>query len=199
MSKRKKFRLAVSLAAALVVLIPMIMRWQAQQQLSAYRKKLIASGEKLTVAELAPNRNLQATNTTRFLRIASSLALMGNFAPSAMRPIKPGVARVAWRQAACLEENPNANKPEIDVWPNLIGVVRTNEQTFVELQRLLVDGGMDLAQDYSQRDLSTLTYLPAGFSKWTGLGVAPPRHRRRNAGLRGRTKQPSQAQIAVRV
>lgn len=159
MSKRKKVWLVVSVMAALVVLIPLSLCWQAQWQLGAYRKILIAAGEKLTMEELAPKRNAQATNTARFLRLASTLPPFGNYAPSAMLSVKPGVARVAWRQSQCLEEGMDTSKPEVDVWPALIGAVRTNEQTLGELQSMLDVGGIDLIEDYNQPNFNGNTYL----------------------------------------
>ena len=60
MSRRRKIWVVVSLVVALMVLIPLGLRWRAQWNLNAYRKKLIASGEKLTVEELAPKGADQA-------------------------------------------------------------------------------------------------------------------------------------------
>jgi hypothetical protein len=158
MSRRKKGWLVVVLAAALMLLIPLSLRWQAQWHLSACRKKLIASGEKLTIEELAPKRSGSATNTARFLRLASMLPNLGDHSPSTMLPIKPGVARVASRQPQCLERMAGS-KPAIDVWPVLIGVVRTNEQTFGELKTIVDAGGIEFIEDYSQQNLNWNTYL----------------------------------------
>jgi hypothetical protein len=139
-------------AVALVMLIPLWLRWQAQWHLNAYRKKLIASGEKLTVEEFAPKRKSQATNTALFLKLGATLPSFGDLSPSAMQPIKPGVARVAWRQLQCLEKT-DEKKPAIDVWPAIRDAVRTNEATLGKLQGLLNAGGIEFIQDYSQPDL----------------------------------------------
>jgi hypothetical protein len=80
---------------AVVLLISMGFRWQAQWKLNVYRKKLIAAGEKLSVEELAPKSSGQATNNAIFLRLASALPTSWDFSPSPMLSIKPGVARVA--------------------------------------------------------------------------------------------------------
>jgi hypothetical protein len=160
MSRKRKIWAVVSLAVALVVLIPLGLRWQAQWHLNAYRKKLIASGEKLTVEELAPKSNWQATNTALFLRLASALPPFGDLSPEAMLSIKPGVARVAWRQTRCMEKMDD-KKPAIDVWPVIMDAVRTNQATLDELQALLDAGGIELMEDYSQPTaFNGFTYLP---------------------------------------
>jgi hypothetical protein len=160
MSRKRKIWAVLSLALALVVLMPLGLRWRAQWHLNAYRKKLIAAGEKLTVEELAPKRNPQATNTALFLRLASTLPPFGNFAPGAMHSIKPGVARVAWRQDR-LMDGFNGTPQSVDVWPPLTEAARKNEHTFEELQSLLDAGGIELMEDYSQPSgLNGFTYLP---------------------------------------
>ncbi len=149
MSRQGKIRVVVSLVVALVVLAPLGLRWQAQWNLHSYRKKLIAAGEKLTVEELAPKSSGQATNTARFLKLVSSLPPPWGCTPTAMRAIKPGVARVAWRQPRCMEQTDD-NKQATDVWPAFIDVVRTNEQIFRELRSLVDAGGIELIKCESQ-------------------------------------------------
>jgi hypothetical protein len=141
----------MALAAALVVLIPLGLRWQAQWQLSACRKKLIARGEKLTVAELVPKRNGQATNAAQFLKVASNLPPLWDCLPTAMFSIKPGVARVAWQQPRCMETMDDRNPPT-DVWPAFTDAARTNEQTLNELRTLVGAGGLVFIEDYNQQN-----------------------------------------------
>ena len=160
MSKRKKIWLVALVAVALVVLIPLSLRWQAQSHLSAYRKKLIASGEKLTVAEIAPKRNLQATNTSRFLRLASKLPQLADCLPTAMFSIQPGVSRVAWQQPRCFETIDD-RKPPTDVWPDFADAARTNEQTLTELRTLVRSGGIVFIEDYNQTNLNEGEFLNA--------------------------------------
>jgi len=158
MSRRGKIQAAVvSLAVAMVVLIPLCLRWQAQWHLSAYRKKLIASGEKLTVAELSPKRNWQATNTEWFVKLASALPPLWDNAPAAMRSIKPGVARVVWRQPRCLERLDNSKTP-IDVWPGFTEAVRTNETAIRKVQSLLDNRGVEFINEWNH-DLYEHSYL----------------------------------------
>jgi hypothetical protein len=150
MSRRRKTWLALALAVALGTLIPLRLRWQAQSHLSDYRKKLIAAGEKLTVAEFVPKRNAQATNSDLFLKLASKLPLLWDCLPTAMLSIQPGVARVAWQQPRCVETMEDRNPPT-DVWPSFTDAARTNEQTLSELQRIVGGGGIDFIEDYNQR------------------------------------------------
>ena len=159
MSRKRKIWVVVSLAVALVVLIPLGLRWRAQWHLNAYRKKLIASGEKLTVEELAPKRIPNATNTTLFLKLASALPSFSDFSPTVMMPIKPGVARVAWRQTRCLEKM-DEKKPAIDVWPGLMEAMRTNQAGLGQMQELVDANGIEFIQDYSQLDPNGFAYLP---------------------------------------
>jgi hypothetical protein len=159
MSRRGKIRAVVlSLALAMVVLVPLILRWEAQWHLSAYRKKLIADGEKLTVAEITPKRNLHATNTALFLRLASTIQPFWQAQPTGMLSIKPGVSRVAWRQPQ-LMEMVYSDKSATNVWPALIKAMTTNEQTLDEVQTLVGEGGIEFIENYSQPILNNYSYL----------------------------------------
>jgi hypothetical protein len=155
MSRKRKIWVVVSLVAALVLLIPLELRWRAQWRLNAYRKKLIAAGEKLTVEELAPKINWQATNTALFLKLATALPSFSDYSPSAMRSIKPGAARAVWRQTRCLQKM-DEGVPAIDVWPVLMEAVGTNQAALGQLRALLDAGGIEFIQDYSQPDLNPL-------------------------------------------
>src|ERR1700722_171997 len=159
MSRKRKIWVVVSVAVALIVLIPLGLRWRAQWNLNAYRKKLIASGEKLTVEELSPKRDPKATNTALFLKLAPTLSSYMDLPSTAMLPIKPGVARVAWRQARCMERIDD-KKPEIDAWPMIMDAVRTNQVTLSNLQALVDAGGIEFVQDYAQPELDEYTFLP---------------------------------------
>jgi hypothetical protein len=159
MSRKRKIWVVVSLAAVLVVLMPLELRWRAQWRLNAYRKKLIAAGEKLTVEELAPKSNWQGTNTALFLKLASALPSFTHFSPSAMLPIKPGVARVAWQQTRCMEKI-DGSKPGIDVWPRLTEAVVKNQATLTQLRAMGEAGGIEFVHDYSQPDPGSYSYLP---------------------------------------
>jgi hypothetical protein len=158
MSRRGKICLAVSFAIALIVLVPLGLRWQAQWHLNAYRKNLMAGGEKLTVAELAPQRNGPATNPALFLRLASTIQAIWQFEPTAMLMIKPGVSRVAWRQSQAMEMV-SSDKTATNVWPALINAMAKHEQTFDELLAVLDAGGIEFIQDYSAPNLNNNIYL----------------------------------------
>ena len=158
MSRRRKIWVIVSLVAALMVLIPLGLRWRAQWNLNAYREKLIASGEKLTIEELAPKRIPNATNTVLFLRLASTIRPFWQFHPTPMLSIKPGVARVAWREPQLMETG-DPGKPVTNLWRALRDALRTNEQTLGELRRLVDKGGIDFIEDYSLANLNDYTHL----------------------------------------
>jgi hypothetical protein len=158
MSRRGKIGLGVLLPVVLVVFVLLGLRWQAQWQLAAYRKKLIAAGEKLTVAELAPKRNPEATNTALFLRLVSTIQPGWAYQPAGMLPIKPGVSRVVWRQPQ-LMETVDVTKPATNLWPGLIGAMTRNKQTLDKLQALVEVGGMEFIEDYSQPNLNEYTFL----------------------------------------
>jgi hypothetical protein len=110
------------------------------------------------VEELALKRNPEATNTELFLKLASKLPSFLDLSPSAMRPVKPGVARVVWRQIRCMQKIEDSS-PAIDLWPVLTNAVATNQAILGELQRLLDAGGIEFIDDYSQP-------IPGG---WTNL------------------------------
>ncbi len=158
MSRKRKVWVAVSLAVALVLLIPLGLRWKAQWQLNAYRKKLIAAGEKLTVEELEPKRNLQATNGALILKLVSKIQPFWQYEPSVMLSIKPGAARVSWRQPR-LMETVDSSKPPTNIWPALGDALKTNEETLDTLRTLVDAGGIEFIQDYSRANLNGYTYL----------------------------------------
>jgi hypothetical protein len=161
MSSRGKTWVVVSVAVALVFLVPLCFRWQAQWSLSAYRKKLIAAGEKLTVPELAPKTNPQATNTGLFLKLALAVKPFEDYRPTAMLAIKPGVARVASRQPHLIEKV-DAARPAMDVWPALADAVSTNKQTLDQIQALMEAGGIEFDEDYNQLSVNGMDYLSYG-------------------------------------
>ena len=161
MSRKRKFWVVIVSVVALLVLIPFGLRWRAQWNLNAYRKKLIASGEKLTVDELAPKRIPNATNTVLFLKLASALPSFSDFSPTVMMPIKPGVGRVSWNQSQCLE-GIDDKKPRVDVLPIMIAAVRTNQVTLSNLQTVVDAGGIEFVEDYAQPELNEYTFLPQG-------------------------------------
>jgi hypothetical protein len=75
--------------------------------LTSYRQQLIASGEKLAVAELIPPAIRESSNgATRFLRasalVPAKLALWETNPPNPMVMIAPGKALVCWQQPAVI-------------------------------------------------------------------------------------------------
>jgi hypothetical protein len=158
MSRKRKIWVALSLAVAVILVIPLSLRWQAQWQLNAYRNKLIAAGEKLTVEELAPKTSEQVTNAAQFLKLVSKIQPFWQYEPTLMLSVKPGVARVAWRQPQ-LMETLDSTKPPTNIWPALADALKTNEETLEALRTLVDAGGIEFIQDYSRANLNGYTYL----------------------------------------
>jgi hypothetical protein len=154
MKKSTKIRIVFSGLVVLLLLIPWSMRYRAKARLEAYKRDLLASGEKLAISELAPIPDAQGQrNAAALLQAANKLTAIIDFYPDGMKEIKPGRARVAWRQA---ELNEEVGSPETftNVWPLLRAARTKDEDTLNEIRGILSADNIQFPLDYQQADLS---------------------------------------------
>jgi hypothetical protein len=149
----------VALLLAWLIFVPLFMRHRAQARLEAYERELLASGEKLAISDLTPNPSAEGQkNAAALLRAGNSLTSTIDFYPNGMKEIKPGCARVAWRQTE-LNEQILPSGIFTNVWP-LLRAARTNDdETFAEIRGILSAGNIQFPLDYQQEDFFSIVIL----------------------------------------
>jgi len=119
-----------------------------QRAVEAYKRKLLAAGEKLTVDELLPEgmpfeRNgVRLFNQSRMVRSAKG-SLFDTNAPSAMRMIAPGRALVRWRQADIRDETTNS-------WEEAEAALARDYPGLPLLEGIIERPALDFHLDYRQ-------------------------------------------------
>jgi hypothetical protein len=170
MRAKQKVQWFIAGCLAVLLLAPTLSHYQAKWQFNRYRKRLEAAGEKVEVAELTPPIVPASTNAATVLRLAQGLYSFIDSSPSAMKFVKPGVARVAWREPVLTQEVVTG-KPEVNVWPRLRGACQTNGSQIHELIDLLNNGGVQIPVEYSQSNLGGLDFLAPGKEVAVALGA----------------------------
>jgi len=111
-----------------------------------YRNQLVANGEKLTVQELHPRTVPLQENSVAIFRKANGLLNQHQFfdtnaAPTAMRPVKPGKAMVAWAQ-------PDVRGDKTNTWEE-VQAAAADERELIELLETIIDRPtLDFHLDY---------------------------------------------------
>lgn len=158
MSHRWKIFIAVATVLLIFTVIWLTtMHWQPENAVDAYRKSLLAKGEKLEINEVVPPPVPPESNAVEVVRTAFSL-----FAPSAddysnlppmMFAIAPGKAMVGWMQ------------PEIDTgwmtnsWSNVIAAVEENRPATEMLWQVMNYPAIDFQLDYNKASELLLPHL----------------------------------------
>src|ERR1041384_1185926 len=114
MRPRKKI-LAALIVLAVMLGWPVAAHYRAKARVAAYRRQLIAQGEKLSVTELTPLPPADNDNGAASLMSAYWRAGNLNYSnqPPTMKPVVPGRVLVAWRQVV-LPTSDSTN-----IWPGL--------------------------------------------------------------------------------
>src|SRR5262245_15635175 len=98
----KNFRRKILLSVVAVILLfagfLVIMHYRAKWVVEAYRKQLIAQGEKLSIAELVPPAPTNGLSGAPALMAVRLNSLNDDLYPSVMKMLSPGRARVGWTQ-----------------------------------------------------------------------------------------------------
>lgn len=173
MRNRKRLLVLAGLFV-LLLLTPLVMRWRAQARLASYKRELVAAGEKIKIEELAPVFTAQDERNAAKLAVAEqSLVNTIDFLPYSMKAIKPGVARVAWREDELIQED-YPLKIYTNVWPLLRQAQATNSQRLAEIGELL-SAGVSIPTDYQTLELFSNgpVYLMEGRTvSYTAIGEA---------------------------
>jgi hypothetical protein len=152
MKKSTKYLILFAGVILLLLLTPLGMHYSAKARLEAYKKQLIASGEKLAPSDLAPTPDAPARErAARLLGAASNLTSVTDFYPGGMKMIKPGRARVAWRQAELMEEV-GAAEIFTNVWLLLREARTRDEAELDEIHDILASCNIQFPLDYQAGD-----------------------------------------------
>lgn len=119
-----------------------------QRAVAAYKRKLLAAGEKLTVGELLPERvPFQRNGVEIFNQSRTARSLQGSLldtnAPSGMRMVAPGRALVRWAQADVRDETTNS-------WEEAEGALTQDYPGLQLLEGIIERPALDFHLDYRQ-------------------------------------------------
>ena len=147
--------IAALLLLAVIVGWPVAAHYRAKNKVAAYRRQLIAQGEKLSVAELTPSPPADQDNGAASLMSAYWQAGTLNYTnqPPTMRPVVPGRALVAWRQAV-LPTSDSTN-----VWPGLRDDFEKKSDALDAMREALEKPAIAFSVDYSQGFNVPLSHL----------------------------------------
>ena len=144
----KEFRRKILLGVCCVVLLftsfLVIMHYRAKWWVEAYRKQLIAQGEKLSIAELvrpAPTNGPSGAPALIAVRLNS---LNDDFRPTAMKMLGPGRAKIAWTG----EVQPS--EKSTNIWPGLRTQIENNSDALAEIHHILNRGELHFDLNYQQ-------------------------------------------------
>ncbi len=130
-----------------------------QRAVAAYKRKLLAAGEKLTVDELLPERvpfernSVEVFNQSRMARNLQG-SLLDTNAPSAMRMVAPGRALVRWAQADVRDETTNS-------WAEAEAALARDYPALQLLEGIIERPALDFHLDYRQGFDLLLPHLSA--------------------------------------
>lgn len=124
--KWKQMLRAVVILIALVVLGLVLVDLRARTQLKAYKARLIAKGEKLTIADHIPKLPPAISNAVPELMAAPRLTPSETFIPIRTM-VAPGRARVAWRQPQLADWGTN-------IWPAVFAHLASNQVALTRIR-----------------------------------------------------------------
>jgi hypothetical protein len=130
-------RAKILLVLALVVVLGVIFLWPHggyRRELEAYKKQLIAKGEKLTMAELAPPPSINPSNGARALMDLIATYRAPNDYPTNMIHVAPGLYEVGYTNGDA----------------NLTSNYAANCRKMAELRKVLTAPVIEFNLDYSQ-------------------------------------------------
>ncbi len=152
--RRRKKLVAALLVLAVIVGWPVAAHYRAKNKVAAYRRQLLAQGEKMSVSELTPLLPAGKDNGADALISAIWQAgFFTNYTPT-MRPVVPGRALVAWRQSI-LPTSDSTN-----VWPGLKEDLERKSAALDAMCAALEKPAIAFNLDYSQGFHVLLPHLP---------------------------------------
>jgi len=127
--------------------------WRAKRAVIAYRKELIAAGERLTIKQLLPPAIPEDQNGAELFRKAYALIasqrdnLLETNSPTGMRTIAPGRAMIRWQQPEILEI-PDAKST--NSWAEVEAELAKIAPSIDLLDQLAEHRALDFSYDYFQ-------------------------------------------------
>jgi len=132
------------------------MHWTADSDVDAYRKSLIAKGEKLEIAEVMPTPVPPEQNGAELVSEAFSLLVPASYDlsnwPSAMRIVAPGKAIVGFEQ-------PDVRYDFTNSWSNIMDVVEAERPAIELLKQTMNYPALDFHVEYEKWPNTPLTHL----------------------------------------
>lgn len=135
--------------------------YQPKWELEAYKRQLIAAGEKLTIAEMTPLPLPAEVNGTRDLRKAMGLmnrgpSLLDTNPPAILRMVAPGKAMVGWQQPMLRD---SLRITTTNSWAEAEQAIADCSEDLDALQFLTERSSFDFALEYSQNYSLLLPHL----------------------------------------
>jgi hypothetical protein len=173
MSGRVKIGLA-GVAVVAIIAFPLGAHYRAKWRLRDYRLKLRASGEQLTIEELAPKVSFEEIKAGGELVLAASRLISSYSNPPMMKIVAPGRALVASREPV-LPTPDSAN-----LWPGLELLVAANEDALAQLRAAVTGPETRFAfeLDYRAGPKVLLAHLPRlkSVAQWLSLAAMVDLH-----------------------
>lgn len=153
-------RRSIKWVAALVVVgvcvgWPVRAHFRAKARLAAYKQRLKAAGEKMTVADAAPTPSLEAIQAGQDLLLASTYLVPVSWSnlPPTMRYLGGGKAIVCWQQPVLGEGN------STNIWPGLRAEMARNTEALENVRLVLHAPAIEYNLDYRQGAMLLLPHL----------------------------------------
>ena len=159
MKRRRNIFIIVVLIVASIAAIPFVLRYQAKARLEAYKKELIAAGEKLTIEELIPVRPEGENGAKNFWTGAAMAGRFANDCPPIIRMIQSGKGQAAWQRREAMEET--SGKIIANLWPILAREIALQTNQIIELREALQQPAFYFSVDYKQGFNIYASHLPA--------------------------------------
>jgi hypothetical protein len=149
-----------------------IAHYRAKWSLEAYRKRLIAQGKKLSIAQLVPPAPTDGLNGAPALMAVRLNSLNYDFYPSVMKMLSSGRARVAWTQ----EVEPS--EKSTNIWPALHTQMKNNSDALAEIRQILTNYALHFDLNYQQGFKLLLPHLTQlkSISQWLSLATVMELH-----------------------
>ncbi len=133
------------------------MHFKLKHDVAAYKKQLIAKGEKLAIADWTPPRS---TNQTASAALQAAVRPMGgnnlDHYPSAMRMVAPGRAQVSWKSDAPYDWDA---KRKTNIWALIKNDFETNADALEALREVTEQGEFIFPVAYEQGYRAPLRHL----------------------------------------
>ena len=154
-----RWKMLVVIAVVLLVFVGICavsLHYQPENEVEAYKQALLAKGEKLEIAQVAPPTVPPEDNGADTVRAAFALFTAGGSdytnQPVMMRIVAPGKAIVGWAQ-------PDVRSYYTNTWDNVIVAVEANRPATELLGQVVYFPAIDFQLDYSKGPETPVQHL----------------------------------------